>query len=183
MKKQELTQELLKELLFYDPDIGVFTWKERPLSMFELQVKGNTWNSRFKEKQAGCISRIKSNVQVCINIKVLSNKYTGHELAYLYMTGSFPEFHIDCIDGDYTNLKYKNIRSCGFSDTQNKKSSLRKDNKSTGFIGVKKYYNKFIARIRTNGKTIHLGTFNTPEEAHAAYVNAKRQISPEFNML
>ena len=47
MNKQELTQELLKTLLDYNPDTGVFTWKERPLSMFKTEMAGKTWNKRF----------------------------------------------------------------------------------------------------------------------------------------
>jgi group I intron endonuclease len=42
-----------------------------------------------------------------------------------------------------------------------------------GYSGVYKRGNRYRAKLNTNGKTIHLGTFNTPEEAHQAYLKAK----------
>tara|TARA_R110000751_G_C13509048_1_gene451317 strand:+ start:29 stop:514 length:486 start_codon:yes stop_codon:yes gene_type:complete len=36
-----------------------------------------------------------------------------------------------------------------------------------------KVSNKYKAQIRINGKTINLGSYDTPEEAHAAYLKAK----------
>lgn len=32
--EEEFTQNKLKELLYYDKYTGVFTWRERPISMF-----------------------------------------------------------------------------------------------------------------------------------------------------
>lgn len=47
-----------------------------------------------------------------------------------------------------------------------------KDNK-TGFWGVSKQKNKFQANMYAEGKTIYLGVFDTPEEAHVIAVNAR----------
>jgi hypothetical protein len=50
------------------------------------------------------------------------------------------------------------------------KLSLR--NKS-GYTGVSAFGNKWKAQITVNKKAIHLGLFNTPEEAHESFVNAQ----------
>ena len=42
-------------------------------------------------------------------------------------------------------------------------------------IGVNKYGNKFRARLNKNYRKIHLGMFNTPEEAFLAYKKAKEE--------
>lgn len=48
---------------------------------------------------------------------------------------------------------------------------------NSGFPGV--YYagpGKYRSRVRSEGKTIHLGTFTTAELAHEAYKRAKASI-------
>jgi len=42
-------------------------------------------------------------------------------------------------------------------------------------IGVYHHSNKFRAQIRINGKRKYLGLFSTPEEAHSAYLKAKKR--------
>jgi hypothetical protein len=180
MKKQELTQELLKQLIDYNPDTGVFVWKERPLSMLEKQSYCNTWNTRFANKQAGRLTNVKKGFtfrRICI----FNKEYQGHHIAFLYMTGKYPEHDIDCIDGDYTNLEFKNIRECTRQDTTFKAIKSSGKNKLIG-SSFKKDRNKYRSQIDVNGKSISLGHFDTEEQAHNAYVEAKRQISPEFCM-
>ncbi len=47
------------------------------------------------------------------------------------------------------------------------------DNK-TGFRGVTPDGNMFKAQISINGKVSHIGNFDTPEEAHEAYLEARK---------
>lgn len=48
---------------------------------------------------------------------------------------------------------------------------------ATGLLGVSKADSRgFRARIFYAGKETHLGTFKTPEDAHAAYLAAKRRL-------
>ena len=47
--------------------------------------------------------------------------------------------------------------------------------KSTGLTGVTIRRGKYEARITVNGRSMYLGTFNTAEEAHGAYLEAKRK--------
>ena len=42
-------------------------------------------------------------------------------------------------------------------------------------LGVVKSGKKYTSSVNFNGKSYHLGTFNTEDEAHFAYVNAKRE--------
>ena len=45
----------------------------------------------------------------------------------------------------------------------------------TGFKGVSCQGGKFIAQARINGKRIYIGSYISPEEAHAAYLKAKEE--------
>ena len=46
---------------------------------------------------------------------------------------------------------------------------------STGLTGVTIRRGKYEAGITVNGRSMYLGTFNTAEEAHGAYLEAKRK--------
>jgi hypothetical protein len=53
---------------------------------------------------------------------------------------------------------------------------------TSGYKGVSwhKLHNKWIAQISVDNKSIHLGYFNDPEQAYAAYRNASLTYHQEF---
>ena len=50
-----------------------------------------------------------------------------------------------------------------------------KTKNSTGFTGVTSRNGKYEAGIAVNGRNMYLGTYMTAEEAHGAYLEAKRK--------
>lgn len=102
----------------------------------------------------------------------------AHQLAWLYVNGTWPPSQIDHIDGDGLNNKIENLRLA--NSAQN--NSNRSFNGAVGFKGV--YWNKsgkaYRAQIQINGRRIYLGSFATPEEAHEAYVKAAKELHGEF---
>jgi hypothetical protein len=68
-------------------------------------------------------------------------------------------------NGDKLDCRLENIswRSRSIASRQRKTSS------KTGFTGVYKEHNRYRAVISINGKSVHLGMFDTAEEAAAAY--------------
>lgn len=58
-------------------------------------------------------------------------------------------------------------------------SRQRKTSSSTGFTGVYKEHNRYRSVISINGKSVHIGMFDTPEEAAAAYNKVSREIYGE----
>ena len=57
---------------------------------------------------------------------------------------------------------------------QNQKRA--KKNNKLGILGVSVKKGRFIAQIQVNKKGIHLGSFDTADEAHEAYLHAKREM-------
>lgn len=83
--------------------------------------------------------------------------------------------HINC---DTLDNRRSNLRLA--TNAQNvMNSGVRCDNKS-GFKGVTKDRDRWSARITLSGKTMRLGSFRTPEEAHAAYCAAAKALHGEF---
>jgi len=94
---------------------------------------------------------------------------------------------IDHIDGNPSNNNIYNIREASDGQNHQNLKKHKKHNKS-GFLGVETLCNgnlrknPYSSRIRLNGVAKYLGMFKTPEEAHEAYLKAKREIHP-FNTL
>lgn len=62
-------------------------------------------------------------------------------------------------------------------------SRKRKTSSRTGYTGVYKEANRYRAVISVNGKSLHLGMFDTPEEAAIAYNKKSREIFGEEGKL
>ena len=158
-KSKELTQAELKEILNYNPDTGIFTWKIKPCNQIHIGDIAGTLN---KSKRCGYTV-----------IQINKKRYQTHRLAWLYMTGNFPINQIDHINHIRTDNRIENLRDVTNQENQFNRS-LQKDNTS-GYTGVHwhKQANKWVTQIQINGKIIHLGLFNNPEEASQAYQEAK----------
>lgn len=153
-----LTQARLKELLSYDPETGIFTRKL-------------TAGGQIPGSVAGTLRKRDGYTDIMID----NHKYLSHRLAWLYMTGEFPEEDIDHIDGTRNNHSFSNLRSVSrTTNVENQRRAQR--NNACGFLGVSKRGNKFLAQIWSRKTYYSLGLFDTPEEAHEAYVSAKRSL-------
>ena len=161
MAKADLTPERLRELLHYDPDTGLFTWKAKP------SVKAG-------RTKIGAVAGTKlKNGRLMIGIS--GGRYYAHHLAWFYTHGRWPRDGLDHRDGNPMNNRIDNLREATQAQNmQNLSSTPGKRNKS-GFVGAScaARDNAWLAHIKVNGKNTYLGTFPTPELAHVAYCKAK----------
>lgn len=165
----QLTPERLRELLNYDPETGVFTWRvNRNVKTKAGDVAGCAWGN------LKCPSRI--------SIGVDYRKYLAHRLAWLYVTGEWPTDVIDHRDVDATNNVFKNLRDV--TDSANKQNvRVPRSHNKLKVLGVTKNgKNGYMAMLTLNGVRYYLGTYRTTVEAHAEYVAAKRKLH-EFGTL
>lgn len=105
--------------------------------------------------------------------------YLVHRLAWLMVTGEWPHGEIDHIDGNKQNNAWHNLRDVDRAvNSQNMK--LAKSTSGNGLLGVHwhAHIKKWAARITVHSKTRYLGSFTTKEEAHEAYLAAKRRLHP-----
>lgn len=85
----------------------------------------------------------------------------------------------DHINGDTLDNRRDNLRLC--TRTQNNYNRRTNTENATGFKGVsKRPSGRFRACIKIDGVNKNLGTYDTPEEANAVYVEAAKRIAGNF---
>lgn len=172
MKKEELSHEVLKTALDYDPETGLFTWNyDRPVSHFKNEAAKNAYLGRFANKPAGHIYHNETHDYSYLQIRLFGDLYMGHRLAWFYCHGEWPEI-IDHIDGNGLNNKISNLRDVG-SVLNGRNCKLSKNNKS-GVNGVwwHNQNNNWVAEghYTENGvnKKKSLGSYKDLNDAKAA---------------
>lgn len=99
----------------------------------------------------------------------------AHRVAWLYVTGEWPDGQIDHIDGDKENNSWANLRLVdAFTNHKNKK--LLKTNTS-GVPGVRLKREKWEASIRPDNTYIYLGTFGDWFDAVCARKSAENRYN------
>lgn len=154
----KVTREEVNKLLSYDEFSGVLMWRI-------------SRGSRKFGEEAGTVmvtNAGKSYRQIQINEKI----YLAHRLAWLLLTGEFPAEQIDHIDGDGLNNAAENLRAV--SGAENHKNTRKPANNTSGIVGVcwHKRHSKWVAQIQINGRLIHLGCFESFDDAAKARKDA-----------
>ena len=160
---KEISQARVKEVLHYEEESGVFTWKVR----------------KCQRMRAGDVAGYISPNGYLV-IRVDGRLYKGHRLAWLYVYGSYPSCDIDHINLIRSDNRIDNLRLATRSQNiQN--TNKRSDNKS-GYKGVSwdKKSKKWRSQIVCNGKKTCLGLFDNPADAHDAYVKKAMECFGKF---
>lgn len=167
MKRNKISQSILKEIIEYFPDTGLIRWRFRGVEHFKSRNSWSRWNNRYAGKVAGSTYTGPTGYK-CIQLDILGVKTKAHRVAWTYMTGEDAPLSIDHIDRDGTNNRWNNLRDG--SEVNNYNMSKRRDNKS-GVTGVSwsKVANMWHARVwhKLDDKRIykHLGYYKNLEEA------------------
>lgn len=144
--------DTVRELLDYNPATGALTWKH------------NNLPAGFRTERG------------YIRVRLQGTLYYAQRLAWLHYHGVPPKGDIDHKDGVGDNNAVINLRDVSqLTNIQNQRKP-RKQNKA-GLLGVSKTrYGNFQSEIMTKGERTFLGTFPTAQEAHQAYIKAKRAL-------
>lgn len=162
-QSNNFTLDDLKTCMDYNPSTGIFTWIKKTNRRVVVGAPAGTSSSSRKGR-----------VVIYLN----KTRCFASRLAWLYVHGVWPTGQIDHIDGNPANDRISNLRDVSpLGNSQN----IRKANSrsSSGLLGAtKSKRDKWTSHIKVNGRALYLGRFDTPEEAHLAYVEAKRVYHP-----
>ena len=155
--KSKLTQERLKEVLYYDPDTGKWFWR--------VSIGGSKIHS--------IAGRITPDGYRYIQID--KHSYRSGRLAFLYMLGYFPEHEAEHINRDRCDDRWLNIREAT-RQCNNRNRGIMKSN-SSGVTGVRLDNGYWRSSIGVNGKIIHLSCSKIKTEV----VKARWEAEKEYN--
>lgn len=157
-----LTKERLDELLAYDPETGIFTWR-----VDRSNVKAGTPTGA-------------NNGNGYLRIRVDKVQHYAHRLAFLSMVGEAPSGLIDHANGDRSDNRWCNLRPA--SGNQNGQNRRTQPNNTSGTPGVywHKGAGKWMAYITVNKRPVYLGLFVDLDDAVAARRAAEAKYFGEF---
>lgn len=157
-----ISVDRLRELLSYDHNTGVMTWKVDRSNFRAGAVAGTPDRKGY------------------LRFQLDKKRYSVHRVAYAIYTGEWPSGQIDHIDGDPANNRIANLRVA--TGNQNMWNRRKPAANTSGYKGVsfRKDLRRYQAYVAAHGKMRHIGYFDTAEEASAAYRAAAQRLHGEF---
>ena len=149
-----------RKRLCYDSDTGLFTWCVSGPGVAVGKLAGTESSHGY------------------LYIRLDRKSHRAHRLAWFLVHGEWPNGEIDHIDGNRLNNRIENLRVVDRAGNSQNKSRAQANNRSCGLLGVtwNKQHQRWQAKLMANKVRYHVGSFDTPEEAHAAYMAAKARL-------
>lgn len=125
-----LSRTEVSPLVSYDGITGLFTWKERPASMFTTERYWKGWNTKWAGKPAFTVSCTTGY----LSGHILNQQYLAHRIAWLLTFDEMPKV-IDHINGNITDNRISNLRSV--TQSVNMRNASIPAHNTSGHIGVR----------------------------------------------
>ena len=179
----DITPEIVRELLLYNPLTGVFTWRSRGDHWFKTAHSCRAWNTRLAGKRAGRYWADARGYR-CRRVCLLGIEYLEHRLAWMWMLDDPLPSEIDHDNQDGTDNRWVNLFPS--SRIKNQHNAHMNKNNTSGVTGVVRHIKtgRWHARGMVNGKRVHLGLFDEIDEAAMAVMEFRKEqnFSPRHGM-
>lgn len=154
------------------PDIGRDLSIEFVREKFEYDAASGVLTSRA----TGKIGYLQEGYR---RFDIRGRHYGVHRLAWAWYYGEWPNGLIDHINGDPADNRIANLRLASQAENmRNRRAQKRRSHVLKGITPA--WGGKWRAGLRIDGKYTFLGTFETAEAAHAAYVAKAKEVFGEF---
>lgn len=161
------SQEVLRQLLDYDPETGALTWRERGVEWFKdgkqtREHSAATWNGKNAGRSA-FTTPLRSGH---LSARLLGRTSLAHRVIWKWMTGDDADT-VDHIDGKQSNNRWDNLRSVAHAI--NGRNCKLKKNNTSGANGVSwcNRRKKWAASVHVDYRKRFLGEFEDFEKAVA----------------
>ena len=151
MRPIDITE--VRRLYTYEPDTG--------------ELICNTARNQMPKGSSACVNHQRGYLMV----KVGKHYMLAHRVIWAIHYGEQPPAEIDHKNRDKKDNRINNLRAA--TAVENKQNSVGK-----GYSRLRS--GRYQARVKLGGRLISCGTYDTPEEAHAAYINKKKELHSSF---
>lgn len=172
---QEVTAEIAREFLSYDPETGIMLWRERARRWFKSDAEHRGWNARHAGRRAGSLKIGKGYRAV----RIVGRRYPEHRLVWLMETGVWPANEVDHINHRRDDNRWRNLRTVTPSENR-QNMGRRREGRSLPFgVDRVRATGRYRVRVTDEGVRHEIGHYDT--EAEAIEVREVVQIAAGYH--
>lgn len=173
--RADITPELCRQLLRYEPETGKLFWLPRDEEFFPNTHGGSAankarWNGLYAGKEA--LVRIDPSGRRTGHI--LGKRVSSHRVAWMIHYGAAPQYSIDHINGDASDNRITNLRDVDHQTNMMNKWMQKNNTSGANGVSWNKRSGNWEAYIKLGRKRCPLGRWATIEEAKAARYAANK---------
>jgi hypothetical protein len=157
--------EVLDEWFVLDPDEGRLYWRKKPARQVPRLAEAG-----WKQLHGPHHTRWSVNVPGY-------GRFLRSRLVWKMVTKKDPSDAVDHADGNSLNDGFSNLIDGGMSWNGRNRREVRA---RSGYVGAYPASNgRWMSTVQVCGRTKYLGTYNTPQEASAAYLAVRDEFERE----
>jgi hypothetical protein len=170
--------EFLRECFRLDAEAGKLYWTERPAEHFTNTTSGRhrfLFHARFVGAEAG---RINNNGYWVVTLHYQRREYKVlvHRIIWALAYGEWPKQFIDHINRVRTDNRLTNLRDVSHAVNMSNTSRTSVSKRAGLPVGVYLRGKRFAAQKAVRGRSVYLGVFDTPQQAHEAFLSAESAL-------
>ena len=172
------TLDFIHKVLAYDPDTGLFLWRERTADTVSGPNPKRTaaaWNARWAGKRAFTYQMPNGYLAG----RADTHKLLAHRTAFAMTWGYWP-ITVDHINRDRADNRASNLREATYSQQNFNRPPVTK---ASPYRGVTQLGSRWLASAKKDGKSVNLGVYETQEEAARVRDAFVFRIDPQFAIL
>lgn len=173
--KPNITPELCRQLLRYDPETGKLYWLPRDESFFSDAHGGRLankarWDGNYVGKEA--LTRVDATGRK--SGQILGKRAYAHRVAWMLHHGAAPQYSVDHINGNATDNRIANLRDVNHQTNMMNKWMQKNNTSGANGVSWNKRSGNWEAYIKLGSRRCSLGQWATVEEAKAARFAANK---------